>query len=174
MSNTIPASFLLPVMIAAFAGCSNQQKTIETGESNRLVLIGTDKAPVFEKMLGTWQNTRNKSFERWTKTSTGYLSVVFSITGKDTAWKEQANVYIGNDKWVFENKVRGQNAGKAIKFTSSFITESSVQFSNPSHDFPTDINYTVINANTLNAFIAGPNSAGGRDTIPFRYKRYNP
>jgi len=52
-----------------------------------------------------------------------------------------------------------------------FLNETIVQFSNPAHDFPTDINYTVADANTLRAFIVGPNNKGGKDTIPFNYIR---
>ena len=67
--------------------------------------------------------------------------------------------------------MKGQNDGKAIKFTSIILNEKTVQFSNPQHDFPTDINYTVADANTVNAFIIGPNNKGGKDTIPFNYTR---
>ncbi|HEX7846271.1 MAG TPA: hypothetical protein VF476_10770, partial [Chitinophagaceae bacterium] len=81
-------------------------------------------------------------------------------------------VYPENSNWVYENKVTNQNDGKAIKFTSTKMSDNSVQFSNPAHDFPTDINYTVADANTVNAFIIGPNSKGGKDTIPFNYTRH--
>jgi hypothetical protein len=67
--------------------------------------------------------------------------------------------------------VKSQNEGKAVKFTSTFLNETSVQFSNPVHDFPTDINYTVTDDNTLRAFIVGLNNKGGKDTIPFNYIR---
>ena len=67
--------------------------------------------------------------------------------------------------------MKGQNEGKAVKFTSTFLNETSVQFSNPAYDFPTDINDTVTDANTIRAFIVGPNNKGGKDTIPFNYIR---
>lgn len=127
---------------------------------------------VFEKMIGTWQNSDGKNFERWTRDSNGgYQAAGFSLKGGDTSWNEQASIYKEAGKWIFENTVKGQNEGRAIKFTSSFINENSVQFSNPAHDFPTDINYTVADSNTLGAFIVGPNRQGGTDTIPFHFKR---
>jgi len=127
---------------------------------------------IFDKLTGVWQSEDGKSFERWTKNDNGsYRSVGFSIKGNDTSWNEQANIYRENGNWIFENTVKGQNDGKAVRFTSSFLNENSVQFSNPAHDFPTDVNYTVADANTLRAFIVGPNNKGGKDTIPFNYIR---
>jgi Domain of unknown function (DUF6265) len=127
---------------------------------------------VFDKLIGTWQSEDGKSFERWVKNNDGsFRSAAFSIRGNDTSWNEQALIYPEKDNWVFENTVKGQNEGKAVKFTSILLTANSVQFSNPAHDFPTDINYTVRDANTLNAFIIGPNANGGKDTIPFNFIR---
>jgi Domain of unknown function (DUF6265) len=129
-----------------------------------------DKPLVFDKLVGTWQSEDGKSFERWKKNDDGtFQSVAFSVKGSDTSWNEQANIYPENDKWVFENTVKGQNDGKAVKFTSTSLNENSVQFSNQAHDFPTDVNYTVVDINTVHAFIIGPNKNGGKDTIPFNY-----
>jgi len=129
---------------------------------------------VFDKLVGTWLLEDGKTFEQWTKNADGtYRSIVFSINGNDTTYIEKARTYKENENWVFENTVIRQNAGKAIKFTSSKLTDITIQFSNPAHDFPTDINYTLPDANTINAFIIGPNKNGGKDTIPYNYKRVN-
>jgi len=146
-----------------------------------LVLFTACKSPappaddlVFDKLVGVWRSENGKSFEQWTKNADGtFRSRVFSINGTDTSFNEEANIYKDNEKWIFENRVKGQNEGKAVKFVSSLLTYNSVQFSNPGHDFPTDINYTLSNANTLNAFIIGPNKNGGRDTIPFNSTKIN-
>ena len=130
------------------------------------------KELVFDKLVGLWKSEDGGSFEQWNKNPDGtYQSRVYSIKGADTSWNEQANIYPENDNWIFENTVKGQNDDKAVKFTSTLLNEKSVQFSNPQHDFPTDINYTVPDATTLNAFITGPNTKGGKDTIPFSYTR---
>jgi hypothetical protein len=128
---------------------------------------------VFDKLIGTWKNEDGKSFERWTKNDNGYKSVGFRLKGADTIYTEQVMVRNEDGKWISENTVVGQNEGKAVKFIASILTDNTVQFGNPAHDFPTDINYTVANANTLNAFIVGPNNKGGKDTIPFNFIRVN-
>ena len=152
--------------------CSNA-----TGnEDENKAAIATDPEipppPVFEKLVGTWKNENGRSFERWTRSKDGhYRSDVYSLKGTDTSWNEKADIYAENGKWVFENTVKDQNDGKAVKFTSILLNDNTVQFSNPAHDFPTDVNYTLADLNTLHAFIIGPNSKGGRDTLPFNSRR---
>lgn len=172
-------SRLLPVLLItlslAFA-CNNESTGTTPATENTVKtdsLAKSDPAPtVFELLLGTWKTSNSKLFERWTKNDNGsYTSVVFSLKGSDTSWRERASIYPESEKWIYENLVAGQNDGKTVKFTSTSITSNSVQFSNPAHDFPTDINYTLPNANTVHAFIVGPNAKGGKDTIPFNYVR---
>ena len=132
----------------------------------------TSQQLLFDKLVGTWQSENGNTFEQWTKKENGsYQSVVFSVKEKDTLYNEQAKIYKQNENWVFENRVKGQNDGKAVQFISSILNENSVQFSNPAHDFPTDINYTLTDSTTLKAFIIGPGSKDGKDTIPFNYTR---
>ena len=146
---------------------SKAEKTAETE-----LILHAEKEFVLDKLAGTWKSEYGKSFERWEKKDDGtFRSVAFSIKGGDTSWNEQATIYPVNNKWIFENTVHGQNEGKAVKFSSTILTANSIQFSNPAHDFPTDINYTLLDANRVNAFISGPNGKGGKDTVPFKYIR---
>jgi len=171
LSKTFNSFIALLISCAFLPACNNQnnaESDISTPKSEAAVPVPL----VFDKLIGTWLLEDGKTFEQWTKNADGtYQSIVFSIKGKDTSYNEKAKTYKENDNWVFENTVNGQNDGKAIKFASSKLTDITVQFSNPAHDFPTDINYTVPDANTINAFIIGPNKNGGKDTIPYNYKR---
>lgn len=140
---------------------SSEKKGTETKEQN-----------VLDKLVGTWKNENGKEFECWTKKGDAlYQSVVYSLQGKDTVFHEHASVYNENGKWIFENVVKGQNNDEKIRFTSSILNEKTIQFSNPQHDFPTDINYTMPDLNTIHAFITGKNEQGKADTIPFNYSR---
>ncbi len=163
----------IAILACILSACNNQQSdTASTTTDSTGTVTEHPVETVFDKLVGTWQNTGDKSFERWTKNNNGtYRTVVFDVKGSDTTYKEDNQVYQENGKWVSENKVSGQNNGKSIKFTESMLTASSFQFSNPAHDFPTDIHYDVVDANTVNAYIVGPNNKGGKDTIPFNYTR---
>ena len=160
-------SLLVINMVACNDTGSGAEKTTEVITANK---EATEL--VFDKLVGLWKSDDGRSFEQWDKNSDGtYESRAYSIKGVDTSWNEKADIYPENDNWIFENTVKGQNDGKAVKFTSTILNEKTVQFSNPQHDFPTDVNYTVPDATTLNAFIIGPNNKGGKDTIPFNYTR---
>jgi len=159
------------VLLLTLIACNN-------GEENRKVDTRVDvkdstaSQTIFDKLVGEWQSEDGKTFEQWIKNENGtYESRVYSLKGTDTSWNEQAKIYPENDKWIFENTVKGQNDGKPVKFISTILSENSVQFSNPTHDFPTDVNYTITDDNIVNAFIIGPNKKGGKDTISFNYKR---
>ena len=159
-------------LLLLFTTSCNSNSGKRNDNTDSPVLPVSTKQLVFDKLVGTWQSEDGKSFERWRKNDDGtYRSNVFSVKGTDTSWNEQANIYPDGDKWIFENMVKWQNDGKSVKFTSTQLSENSVQFSNPAHDFPTDVNYTVAGENTVNAFIVGPNKSGGKDTIPYNYKR---
>jgi Domain of unknown function (DUF6265) len=159
------------VLLFGLAACGNEKNNTDESKTEN-TNIAPVKLLVFDKMIGTWQGEDGKSFEKWSKKDDGtYQSVAFSVKGNDTSWNENAKIYPENDKWVFENTVKDQNDGKAVKFTSSLLSDNLVQFSNPAHNFPTDVNYTVVDANTVHAFIIGPNDKGGKDTIPFNYTR---
>lgn len=162
-------AFLVTVIFA----CNNDQAaTTVEGEIKKDSPSVKSKSVVFDNILGVWKNYERKIFEQWTEVpGKGYASKVYKVTNGDTAYEEDATIYFENGKWVFENKVSGQNNGAAIKFIADIITDSSVQFSNPAHDFPTDINYTLVDKSNLHAFIVGPNKNNGKDTIPYNYVR---
>lgn len=165
-----------PILVALFivviAACNNQGNTTGEQINKPDPTALPSRQLVFDKLVGTWQSEDGKSFEQWTKNEDGtFRSIVFKMKGKDTVIREQARIYPGNGKWVFDNLVSGQNGGNSVKFTADVVTENMVQFSNPSHDFPNDINYTLPDNNTVNAFIIGKNEKGGLDTIPFNYTR---
>lgn len=170
---------LLPVLIMALSlpfACTSESTGTTTTTQSTATKDSSEKAStapdVFELLLGTWKHTNGRLFERWSKNNNGtYTSVVYSLKGNDTSWRERASIFPENEKWVYENLVAGQNDGKIVRFISTSMTANSVQFSNPAHDFPTDISYTLPDANTVHAFIVGPNNKGGKDTIPFNYTR---
>lgn len=160
---------LISVFLISLTACNNAKDKTSSGKEEKPAAA---QSLVFDKIVGTWQSEDGKSFERWIKNTDGtYTTGGYSLKGTDTSWNEQGKVYPENGNWVFENTVKGQNEGKAVRFVSGILTENMVQFSNPAHDFPTDINYTIADANTLRAFIVGPNEKGGKDTIPFGFTR---
>ena len=84
---------------------------------------------------------------------------------------EVAKIYFLNQKWNFENWVKGQNENKKVTFKAEKWEENYIAFKNPLHDFPTEIHYQFVDDSTLKAFIVGKNEGGKFDTIYFNYQR---
>ena len=170
--NCFPIVTLLAFLSMISISSCNDKKDSTEKTTETTAPVPETKELVFDKLVGTWKSEDGKSFEQWTKNDNGtYQSRAYSVKGADTSWNEQATIYPENDNWIFENTVKGQNDGRAVKFTSTIFNDKTVQFSNLQHDFPTDINYTVADAKTVNAFIIGPNKNGGKDTIPYNFIR---
>ena len=163
MQKMIPLLAVLFVLTACNNNTQNQSAAVASAPPQTLC---------FDRLLGLWQNVESKSYERWSKNSDGtYRSVGFKIVAADTVYTERVDLRQVNGQWSSENSVVGQNEGKAIPFSVTKLSSDEVHFSNPKHDFPTDIHYRMSDDNTIEAYIVGPNSTGSFDTIPFNFKR---
>jgi hypothetical protein len=69
--------------------------------------------------------------------------------------------------WVYEAHPSGQ---PSASFKSAAITDTSIAFSNPEHDFPQTISYSRIGADSLVARTAGERDGQPREMV-FRYRR---
>ena len=170
---------IIPFVIALglFSTCDNNPTDNAASE---IVLHDTveqldekhEQIILFHRLLGVWKNEDGKSYERWTKNADGsYNSVGFQLKDKDTVFTERVYVHLENDQWVSENTVPDQNNGNAIKFKVTSLSENEAHFNNPTHDFPTDIHYSLSGNDTIQVYIAGPNQIGSFDTIPFNFIR---
>lgn len=151
-----------------FSACGNNATKTT---SDNLSQEKLEEVILFDRLIGLWK-TKTKKLWALDKNADGsYLSVGFQVKNADTVFTEHVYVHRENGQWISENTVSGQNEGKAIKFTVVKLNQDIAHFSNPTHDFPTDIYYHLADDNILRAFIAGPNPSGNRDTIPFNFMR---
>ncbi len=161
---------MIQFLFIVITGCNTSLNKNVSDQEDSIYLPPT----LFEKLTGTWQVEKRNHFEQWSKKSDGtYECKGFKVVGKDTSFYEKATIYPDRSNWVFENTVNDQNEGRPVKFISTFLTPSIVHFSNPEHDFPTDIQYEMTGDNTLKAFISGPGKNNLQDTIYFYFKRVN-
>ena len=159
---------LLSLMAFLFS-CSNHYGDAKSVEKDP---VTKEQTIIFDKLIGLWKNEDGMSYEKWEKNEDGsYLSRGFQIKESDTVYTEQVLVHKEGGQWMSENTVIGQNNGEAIGFKITKLSVDEAHFSNPAHDFPTDIHYRLKDDNTINAYIAGPNQSGARDTIPFNFLR---
>jgi hypothetical protein len=127
---------------------------------------------VLNNLLGTWKLDDHVHVEIWDKIGKDkYRSRVFAVKNLDSTLEETAKVYLNNHAWIFETQVIDQNDGEKVQFKSNKITSNEIHFSNPGHDFPTDICYHLRSKSVLSAWIVGKNKRKENDTIFFNYQR---
>jgi glyoxylase-like metal-dependent hydrolase (beta-lactamase superfamily II) len=119
-------------------------------------------------LLGCWQMTRRGSTieERWSVAPDGSLSGRGRTLRDGTVVdSEVVTITARGDTLVYTANPAGQ--AQAL-FLAPTATDTSVNFTNPAHDFPTRVSYRRAGAMGLTAEIAGAGS-GGERVIPFPY-----
>lgn len=119
-------------------------------------------------LIGCWQMTRRGSTieERWSVAPDGSLAGRGrTVRDGRVVDSEVVTITARGDTLVYTANPAGQ--AQAL-FLAPTATDSSVNFTNPTHDFPTRVSYRRVGAAGLTAEIAGPGS-GAERVIPFPY-----
>jgi hypothetical protein len=144
---------LLLVLTGGFLSCSQsfrQKNTVGTSE----------KVQIIEKanwLIGDWQKQSEKGIltETWRKLDDStFIGQSYFVAGSDTLSSEIIRLEQRNGRLLYIPTVQGQNEGKAIVFTQTSLTDSTVGFENPQHDFPQKIAYLRIAGDSLVAEIS--------------------
>jgi len=125
-------------------------------------------------LIGTWENKtpRGSVFENWTKLSDNEMfGRSYALNGPDTIFFEEIEMIEDNDSLFYIPTIKNQNDGLPIQFVLTSITDSSMVFEHPYHEFPQMISYVRINKDSLEASISGI-SNGEERRIVFPMKRY--
>lgn len=139
------------------------------------VSISYSKLSKTSWLLGTWQRQSSKGIltESWQKLNDStFIGQSLFVSGDDTLSSESIRLKQQNGKLYYIPTVSGQNDGKAIVFALTSLTDSTVTFENPGHDFPQKIEYWFQKPDSL---IAEVSSMAGelKKSIVFRMKRVN-
>ena len=120
-------------------------------------------------LLGCWSMTRNGRIieERWSALPDGTLSGRGrTLRGGMVVDSEVVRISTAGNTLVYTAHPAGQSEAS---FVAPTATDSSVSFTNPTHDFPTRVGYRREGASRLLAEIAGPGN-GGERVIQFPYE----
>lgn len=94
----------------------------------------------------------------------------FFISNGDTLSSEKISLEKRNGKLYYLPIVADQNNGKAVVFTKTSLTDSTITFENPEHDFPQKIHYRLAKTDSLVAEVSAKVN-GNQKLVTFRMKR---
>ncbi len=119
-------------------------------------------------LLGCWRGGTGSRVitEQWSVRPDGALAGIGRIVRDGVLVnEEQVTLAAEGDRLTYTVRADG---APPVTFTSTGLTDSSVTFANPAHDFPTRVAYRRGAPSRLLAEIAGPGD-NGEVVIPFRY-----
>lgn len=108
-------------------------------------------------LIGNWLRISEKEIlsETWQQLNDStFCGRSFFIRNGDTLSSELISLEQRSGKLYYIPTVSNQNDGSAIVFTQTCLTDSTVIFENPAHDFPQKITYSSISKDSLSAEIS--------------------
>lgn len=160
------------VALLALASCKQTTKEEEIPAE----LITSSTHPNMTKaawFIGEWENRSGEGdfVENWKKVNDSlYMGESFFIVKGDTVFAEKVALVDIYGKMSYNVSVVGQNENEAVPFTMTSISDESVIFENPEHDFPSKITYNRVAPDSLVAEISG--TKGGKPASElFKMKR---
>ena len=124
-------------------------------------------------LLGTWQNQSAKGIltESWQQLNDStFVGQSNFVSGGDTISSESIRLEQRKDTLYYIPTVADQNEGKAVVFTLTGLTDSTVTFENPGHDFPQKIAYRFQRPDSLIAEVSAA-VEGKTKALTFRMRR---
>ena len=125
-------------------------------------------------MTGCWEQkgARSTIEEHWTRPAGGTVlgigrTIRHNPAGDSTRVYEFTRIIERNGKLVFVAQPSGQSTAD---FTEESLTDSSVTFSNPAHDYPQSVSYARRGSDSMYARTDG-NVGGKNRRIEFKYAR---
>jgi len=109
-------------------------------------------------LIGTWENKtqRGSLFETWGRVSENEFSgKSYMVRDKDTMVFETIRLLQEKEQLFYIPVVKNQNDGQPVRFALKSVSDSSLVFENPTHDFPQVISYTRVAPDSLLAEISG-------------------
>lgn len=126
-----------------------------------------------EWLIGTWQkqSTKGTLTECWFQLNDSMFSgQSFFIISGDTVSSESIRLEQRGGKLFYIPTVADQNDGNPVIFTQTALTDSSMTFENPKHDFPQLISYRLQKPDSLIAEVSAM-IKGERKLRVFRMKK---
>jgi hypothetical protein len=107
---------------------------------------------------GQWQTEPRSRVEVWSRKGNKYQASGLILNGNNPRVNELMNISVVDGILVYSVLAYGQNDNKYVDFSLSNLKPTDLIFTNPDHDFPKIIRYTLQNEDQLKVSV-GDNSS---------------
>jgi hypothetical protein len=125
---------------------------------------------IFDLLEGSWSLENRPVIEKWVKDDGHLAGLVFLVRQEDTVITEALRLFEAEGNFWYEATVPDQNNGKPVQFQLTDSGEDFWVFTNKAHDFPDQITYRFVHADSFTATIEG-DAESGRRSIDFKYHK---
>lgn len=123
-------------------------------------------------LIGTWENKNQKGsiYENWGKKNDHeLLGKSYIVKGEDTVVCESIRIVQEQNGLFYIPTVKNQNDSLPVRFLAKSVSETTLIFENPKHDFPQIISYEKISNDSLVAENSGTkNGQEIKQTFPMK------
>jgi hypothetical protein len=169
-AGTTPKSRVIDVAAVLRSQSLEAQRAHGTVGDSGSVALEPARIESMAWLEGCWVATsaQRTTEERWTAPRAGSMLGTSRTTRNDTLLEHEfMTLREAGGRLVYRAEPSGQ---AAAEFSSTGMTDSTVVFENPEHDFPQLIGYRRGPADSLHAWIEGPGRSGIR-RVNFTYRR---
>lgn len=125
-------------------------------------------------LLGEWQHIQREmvftEFWQLSPDSSFYIGTGNAQKNEKIVSQEEMRITFEYGELYYIVTVKNHNENKAIPFRLTSLTDNSVTFENPDHDFPQKIEYTMINQDSINAVVSATSNEKIRKLV-FNFSR---
>lgn len=113
----------------------------------------------FKFLEGTWKRENKPIYEKWTIATNGSMQGSGYVRTENNT-SEYLSIKVDDSRIIYTARVPDQNEGKAIEFVLNEAVDSCYSFVNYQHDFPKEIQYKPLAADTIKVYVLGENHEG--------------
>lgn len=158
--------FVLFIAAALFIACNSSNEKRDDFQSRQNVTI-------FSWLNGQWAMSEKEGTitEEWKSVNDSLMEGKSDFVKGDSVIPfETIRIFRKDTVFYYEVKAAGQNNEQPVVFKFTSFSDTGFVAENPQHDFPKRISYTLVNKDSIHAFVDGGAAMPGKRS-DFYYSR---
>lgn len=163
-------SLITPVLFIIFLLYAMQFTACKSDEKKKVETVDR-----FSWMNGYWEMKEKDGIvtEQWKRVNDSLMEGKSDFVKGDSVIPfETIRMFRSGNDFYYEAKAAGQNNEQPVAFKLTSFSDTAFVAENPQHDFPRRIRYTLINEDSIHAFIdGGPQQTEKRSDFYYSRKK---